>query len=171
MDGSITLASPLTYTHYGSASITINHSFGTLDTRTRVGHMNRNIKISAGPDAGWGFTVIIYGHNDGNVTRIGHANLKGVQFTNGGQYDSLNAPLRFWNTINGNYTSSVTQTTFMNCSASCAYIKNAHNLTFSDNVLYNTYVFGVQITQVLSLTFTNNVIIGVSDKPTMAAGS
>ena len=133
--------------------------------------MNRNIKISAGPDAGWGFTVIIYGHNDGNVTRIGHANLKGVQFTNGGQYDSLNAPLRFWNTINGNYTSSVTQTTFMNCSASCVYIKNAHNLTFSDNVLYNTYVFGVQITQVLSLTFTNNVIIGVSDKPTMAAGS
>ena len=61
-----------------------------------------------GPDAGWGFTVIIYGHNNGNITRIGNAVLRGVQFIDGGQYDTLNAPLRFWNSLNGNYSSSVT---------------------------------------------------------------
>ena len=59
----------------------------------------------------------------------------------------------------------------MNCKASCVYIKNSRNITFTNNVLYNAYVFGVQVTQVQSLTFTNNLIVGVSDKPTLAAGS
>ena len=64
-DGSITLTAPLTYTHYGSGSLTINNNYGKLDTRTRVGHVNRNIKIVPGPDAGWGFTVVVYGYQDG----------------------------------------------------------------------------------------------------------
>ena len=87
--------------------MTINHGHGQLDTRTRVGHVSRKMKIMPGPDAGWGFTVIIYGQNDGNVTRIGSTILRGVQLIDGGQYDSLNAPLRFLNSINGNYSSTI----------------------------------------------------------------
>ena len=84
-DGSITLAAPLTYTHYGSGSLTINNNYGKLDTRTRVGHVNRNIKIVPGPDVNWGFTVAVYGFQDGDIYRVGSVQLKGVQFQDGGQ--------------------------------------------------------------------------------------
>ena len=64
-DGSITLNSTLSYTHYGANSVTINNHYGTLDARTRVGHVSRNVQIVPGPDSGWGYTVIIYGFLDG----------------------------------------------------------------------------------------------------------
>ena len=50
--------------------------------------MNRNIKIVPGPDAGWGYSVTVYGFRDGGangVVRIGNVQLKGVQFQDGGQ--------------------------------------------------------------------------------------
>lgn len=84
-DGSITLTTPLAYTHYGSGSITIDNNYGKLDTRTRVGHVNRNIKIVPGTDAGWGFTVVVYGFQDGQIYRVGNVQLSGVQFQDGGQ--------------------------------------------------------------------------------------
>lgn len=75
---SVTLTANLQYTHYGSSSVTINNHYGKLDTRTRVGHVNRNIKIVPGPDAGWGYTVVVYGFMDGDILRIGNAQLSGV---------------------------------------------------------------------------------------------
>ena len=102
------MTSALQYTHYGSQSVTINHGHGALDTRTRVGHMNRNIKIVAGSDVGWGYSVIVYVYYNDNTLLVGNAVLKGVQFVNGGQYDTLNSPLKFYNLRNGNYSSIVT---------------------------------------------------------------
>ena len=124
-DGSFVLSSPLQFTHYGSAGLTINNAFGTLDARARVGHVNRNIKIIPGPDAGWGFTVIVYGYMDGNISRVGSVQLDSVQFADGGQLDTLNAPLSFINTVDGKSTSLVTSTSFVNCKADCIYIQNA----------------------------------------------
>jgi hypothetical protein len=77
-NGSISLAAPLAHTHYGSSSLTINNNYGTLDTRTQVGHVSRNIQIVPGPDSAWGFTVIVYGYMDGTVLRIGSVQLSGV---------------------------------------------------------------------------------------------
>ena len=78
------MASPLAYTHYGSDTTTINNTYGTLDARARVGHVNRNIQIVSGPDEGWGYSVIVYGYQDGNTTngtlRRGSVQLNGVQF-------------------------------------------------------------------------------------------
>ena len=82
------MVAPLTYTHYGSGSLTVNNNYGKIDTRTRVGHVNRNIKIVPGPDAGWEYSVTVYGFRDGGangVVRIGNVQLKGVQFQDGGQ--------------------------------------------------------------------------------------
>jgi parallel beta-helix repeat protein len=160
-DGSLSLTSPLQYTHYGSSSLTINNQFGTLDTRTRVGHVNRNIKIVPGPDAGWGFSVIVYGFKDGDIMRIGNINLDGVQLADGGQLDTLNAPLTFINTVNGNYASSVTSSSFLNCKANCIYIQNAHNITIDNNVFYDAWVIGIEANNVKSTKITNNLIIGV----------
>ena len=101
-----------------------------------------------------------------NVTRIGSVQLSGVQFQDGGQLETLNSPLVFLNLL-GNTTSSVTSTSFVNCKANCIYVKNAQFITISNNVLYNAWVFGAQLSQIKSVTFANNVIIGVYEKPTL----
>lgn len=90
-----------------------------------MGHVNRNVKIVPGPDAGWGFTVIVYAYLDNTIVRVGSVDLSGVQFQDGGQLDSLNAPLTFLSAKNGNYSSKVTETSFVNCKASCIYIKDS----------------------------------------------
>lgn len=164
-DGSITLTQALNYTHFGDSSITISNSYGQLDTRAQVGHLNRNIQIVAGPDYGWGFTLIVHGFMDGTIHRVGNVNLMGVQFLNGGQQDTQNSALVFLNTVNGNYTSSVTSTSFVNCMAYCVNLNNANNITMTNNVLYNGWIFGVYAQNMHSFTFTNNLIIGIVDRP------
>ena len=102
--------------------------------------------------------------------RVGNADVTGVQFDNGGQLESLDAPLVFHNSLNGNYTSSLSSNSFTYCQAACLYVKNSQNITFTNNVMYRTYVFGAQITTVASFVFSNNLIIGVTAKPTFAEG-
>jgi hypothetical protein len=170
--GYITLTAALQYTHYGDPSITVSSVHGNLDTRAKVGHISRNIKILSGTDSGWGFSIYVYGYMDtANVTRIGSAQLVGVQILNGGQLDSTNSPLVFKNLLNGNYTSKVSKSSFVNCMAFCINVDTANNITITNNVLYNVWVFGVQIATMKSFTFTNNVIIGVTGRPTVAASA
>lgn len=123
--------------------------------------------IVPGPDAGWGFTLTVYGFMDtANVTRIGTVQLSGVQFQDGGQLETLNSPLVFLNLL-GNTTSKVTATSFVNCKANCIYVKNSQGVTISNNVLYNAWVIGAQFSQIKSVSFTDNVIIGVYEKPSL----
>jgi len=49
VDTTITLAAPLKFSHFGAGSSSIIKSdFGSLDTRARVGHLTRNVKIVSG---------------------------------------------------------------------------------------------------------------------------
>lgn len=167
-DGSITLTSALQYTHFGDNSVTVTSVHGNLDTRATVGHINRNIKITAGADSGWGFSVIVYGYTGNDtVRRVGTAKLVGVQFENGGQLDSTNSPIVFKNVIGGNYTSLVKSSSFYNCRSFCINVDTSNNVTISNNVLYNAWVFGAQAKSMKSFTFTNNAIIGVTARPTI----
>ena len=144
---------------------------GNLDTRTKVGHLNRNITIFAGDDSGWGFSTVIYGYTDtAKVYRVGTANLIGVQFLNGGQLDSTHSPLVFQSLVGGNYTSVVKSSTFVNCRAFCIKVDTANNITLTNNVLYNAWVFAVQVVKMKSFTFSDNLIIGVDNRPTMTPG-
>lgn len=63
-----------------------------MDMRTGVAHLSRNIKIVAGSDDTWGFTLIQFGYSRqiGNATVIetGKMTLSGVEFIKGGQYDT-----------------------------------------------------------------------------------
>lgn len=53
----------LMYEHYGAPSATISNSFGSLDTRSTVGLLTRNIKILASNNSdNWGGRVQIYGY-------------------------------------------------------------------------------------------------------------
>ena len=132
--------------------------------------MNRNIRIVPGPDAGWGFSVIVYGYNDGAALRVGSINLDGVQFADGGQLDTLNAPLTFINTAKANSPSSITSCSFLNCKADCIYIQNGRNINIDSNFFYIAWFIAVEANTVLSVNVTNNLIIGVSSRPTMPEG-
>lgn len=68
----------LNFTHYGDTAVTINNAFGTLDTRAAVGYLSRNVKITSGADAGWGYQVIVSGYNDNGTIRSGSVLLRGV---------------------------------------------------------------------------------------------
>jgi parallel beta-helix repeat protein len=98
---------------------------------------------------------------DGNVSRVGNVQLIGVSFINGGQVDTMNSALVFMNVLNANISSYVTGTSFIGCQANCILIQNSRNITITNNVLYNAWVFGVQAFSVKYFTFNNNLIIGV----------
>lgn len=75
----ITFSPALKYTHYGAASVTINNTYGKLDTRGSVGHVTRNIKIVSGPDSGWGYSLVIYSYyEESQYYRAGVAILNSV---------------------------------------------------------------------------------------------
>ena len=76
----MTFSPPLQYNHYGASGLTISNEYGTLDTRTAVGHITRSIKIVPGPDVGWGFRLLGYGFRDGDYLRTGNLILEGVEF-------------------------------------------------------------------------------------------
>jgi hypothetical protein len=78
----------LQYTHYGAPTVTINNTYGILDTRTSVGHLTRSIQIIAGGDNAWGYQLIGYGYFDGIRVRTGQLVLNGVELQDGGQYDT-----------------------------------------------------------------------------------
>lgn len=103
--------------------------------------------------------------------RIGSTQLSGVQFSDGGQLDTLNAPLTFMNNINSTITSTITGSSFTNCKANCIYIYNSQNVTVDNNVFYNAWVIAVEADFVLSVVITNNLIIGVNERPTVGYGS
>lgn len=70
--------------------------------RATVGLLDRNIKIVKGDDQNnWGFGVLIYGWVINGITISGSAVIKGVQFSNGGQYGSTKAALNVINTAVG----------------------------------------------------------------------
>lgn len=111
----------------------------------------------------------MYGFLDGFIKRVGAVVIDGVQFLNGGQLDSTNSPLVFKYNAGGNYTSKVTGSSFVNCKAFCINADTAQNVSITNNVLYNAWVFGIQVIAPKSFTFSNNVIIGVTARPTMAS--
>ncbi len=94
----MTFIPALNYSHFGDNAPTIVKSYGTMDMRTGVAHLTRNIKITSGTDEGWGFHLIQFGYLrtlDDNTTKIqtGNMTLVGVEFIKGGQYDTEAAAL------------------------------------------------------------------------------
>jgi hypothetical protein len=59
----ISFTPALQYSHFGDVNPTIVKPYGTLDMRTAVGHLTRNIKIVAGSNDTWGFTLIQFGYS------------------------------------------------------------------------------------------------------------
>ena len=82
----VTLAQPLQYEHYGNPSPTISNTRGALDSRTIVGVLTRNIKITSDHTSPLGGTLIVTATliqpfnlpTQSNTVRIGSASLQNV---------------------------------------------------------------------------------------------
>ena len=110
----VSITPALSYTHFGDTSPTISNTYGTLDMRTGVGHLTRNITITPGPDVGFGFRVLTYGFLDGTIVRKGASTLVGVRFEQGGQLDTDYAAAHFLSTIGNPSPSLVESCAFVN---------------------------------------------------------
>lgn len=138
---------------------------GTLDTRAAVGLISRKVKIMSGLDEGWGFQMKVEGYFDGVKVRSGSVILQGVEFSNGGQHDTENTVLKIENTI-GENTISITKSAFHNCKSYCLDISNINNAYVNNNVFYNARVKHVRALQLNSFTFSNNLMIAATARPT-----
>lgn len=167
-DGSVDISPALQFNHYGSSGPFTAGSYGNIDLNTYVAHLNRNIEIIPGPDVGWGVNVLVYGYTDqDDVRRDGYVALSGVQIQDGGQYDTTASALQFLNVQNKKYTSIVEKSSFVNCKAWCINVDTVRNVTIHNNVFYNAWVFGIRAFTMVNFEFTNNLLIGVTARPTI----
>jgi len=77
-----------------------------------------------------------------SIWRNGTATFDGVQFVDGGQLDSSKSPLVFKDTV---LNSKVIDSSFMNCKAFCVHIDKADGVSLTNNVFYNAWVYGVEV--------------------------
>ena len=72
--------------------------------------MDRNIKILSGPYTSSPLDLIVYGYTDYKMRWVGTLSLSGVQV------EGVNS-VKFINVIGGKYTSSITDSIFLNSGA------------------------------------------------------
>ena len=65
----------------------------------------------------------------------------------------------------------MTDSSFLNCKADCIFIQNSENINIDNNVFYDVWVIAVHVVDASDVTITNNLIIGVHDRPTMPEGA
>ena len=56
----VTFTPALQYNHYGASSVTIDSSYGTLDTSIAVGHISSKNKNYSWTWLWWGFRLLAY---------------------------------------------------------------------------------------------------------------
>ena len=112
--------------------------------------------------------MIVHGYNDGVRLRSGSALLQGVYFYNGGQYDTENTVLKIWNTIDTGDI-KIIKSSFHNCKSYCLDILNINNAVVSNNVFYNARVMHVRALQLNQYTFSNNLMVAATKRPTINA--
>ena len=92
--------------------------------------------------------------------------LQGVQFLNGGQYDTQNTVLKIWNTVDPDPI-KITQSSFQNCKSFCLDVTGINNALIRNNVFYNARLFHVRALRLNQFTFTSNLMIAATKRPTV----
>lgn len=168
----VSITPALQYSHYGDPTATIIKSYGTMDMRTGVGHLTRNIQITSGDDAGWGFHLIQFGYvrtleDKTNVTQTGNMTLTGVEFIRGGQYDTERAALEIVNVRKYTEKTLITKSSFHECQDFCFRADNVYNVEVENNVFFHARKFHVRALDIFAFTFKNNLMAGVTKRETL----
>ena len=128
----VTFTPPLQYDHYGANSQTIEE----IDSRTPVGHLTRNIKITTGDDKEWGYRILTYGYMECSKEKYGLLILSGVEMENGGQYDSIKIPaLHMKFLFEGKVRSEIRQSSIHHCKSRCILIDQSSNIKINNNII------------------------------------
>ena len=169
---SLSINPALQFTHYGSNSVTISNSVGQLDTRTSVGHVNRNIQFVSGPDNGWGYSVVVYQMWDDKLARAGKAILSGVEFTLGGQYGSEAATLSLMNNGDTSAGTTVVQySSFSNCRTYCLYAQSHTNANLTNNVFFEGSNFHLKLSAISNFYVSSNLMVAAIFPPNIPVAS
>ena len=67
----------------------------------------------------------------------------------------------------GSQSTSITSSSFHDCKSFCMSVNNAIGLTVNNNVFFNGRVFHAKAEMVNHFTFNNNLMIGVTRRPTL----
>lgn len=167
-ENAVTFTPALRYPHYGDMSVTIDNNAGTLDTRTTVGHITRNIKFVSGPDNGWGYSIYVYQLWEDVYSRTGVVTLDSVEFDLGGQYDTEAASINLIN--NGDDSagvSTIQKSSFSFCRSFCINAEAHTGAKINNNVFYEGRKFHMRLKQVSNFVIDSNVMIGAIFRPTM----
>ena len=162
----VSVSPALQYSHYGATGVTIDNDYGTLDTRTSVGHLTRSIKIIAGADTTWGFRLVVNSFLDGEIERYGKVILKGVELNEGGQYDTEHSAIHL-NRVSAE--SSILDSTIQDCKSYCLDVSSSMNVNIKNNVFYKGRIHHVRALQIQNYQFMNNLMIAAVKRPTVAA--
>jgi hypothetical protein len=174
----ITFTPALQYEHYGDISTTLTNEYGTLDARSAVGHLTRNIKISGGADVhGWGAHVLILGYtqifSDFSTNLLkGYAKLDGVEFKNCGQYDTQKAGLKIVRTGSPEKSTSITNSAIHHCNGMCSFFDDISDLTVNNNVFYLAKKYITYVHKVNHrYSYMNNLLIGAQKRADISTES
>ena len=161
-NGVITLDKALKYYHYGAASFT------TLDMRTEVALLSRNIKVEGSDEDSWGGRIYVgevYNSTFDHYYR-GRIDLDGVEGINLGQANTTFAGITFDAlTTANNGDSSVTRSVLRNSLGYSVSIVKSAGVIFDSNVMFLSYRYQVRFDgQSSYITYTNNLNIGNRDR-------
>lgn len=96
--------------------------------------------------------------------------LSGVEFINGGQYDTTDAALQIYNVRVNTTLTVITKSSFHECQDFCMNLKNIFNVEITNNVFFNARKYHVLALETFYFSFTNNLMIGVTTRPSMIFG-
>ena len=170
----VTLQEPLQFTHYGAASINSEES-STIDIRTEVLHLTRNIKIQGTNVGRWGGHIVTAHNLDIGfiagqlipIFRKGHAIIDNVEFVNCSQYDTDNAAVRFSGLTelsDSDVKSSVTNSVVHNGLGIGIMVEEANEVTVDSNVVFFQHIGGIWMKKSYDTTITNNVVAGMGTR-------
>lgn len=163
------LTTALLYDHYGSAN-SISTQYGTLDMRTEVGVLTRNIKIIGANDSDWGCRVLtaryqVYDNDLGSLVWIeGRSIMQGVEISGCGQRDTLHGSLDF-QYLQGNDENIIDNVVIRNGVGIGVNMINTKNIRFVNSIITNVRKYGVHAQLVNNLTFEDNLIVKIVARP------
>lgn len=167
-NGIITFDQPLEFYHFGANDITKTTPYGSIDMRTEVGLLTRNIIIEGTDIDNWGGRIYV-GEIYNTALRYsfrGRVELDGVETKNLGQADTNFAGLTFERLKSQTNDYSIVRRCVMRNSGGIQLRAVASDgISFENNILYLSMKYQVSFEEDNShIQFLNNLIVGTKDR-------
>lgn len=163
-DGSITLAEPLKFFHYGAAAAKSLPGGGSLDMRAEVGNLSRNVVIEGSDEGGLGCSVLVPRYevvfpNRGFVQ--GKMVLDSVELHRCGQRDSGKGAVNLRKLEKKEDPVVVTHSSFRDSQGNALTMVGAKHVSVTDNVIFNSRKTAVFLEGDENVSLERNLVVKV----------